>query len=245
MVPSDYRSGWLAEALSNYAAWELFASQRGLRQAGEVLNHFTAELKSATRNGAPVESAGPLDLGVRLREADDAEVWRVITYDKGTWVIRMLEQRMGEQQFQLFLKTLVSEYGAGTLSNEEFRKTAMRFLAKGDPDPTLELFFDTWVYGTGIPRLTLARDRAAGNDYTLTVNGMPAEYTVDVPVSVQIPGKPPARKWVRAGTGPTSFVVAAPLSARVSLPTGSGIFVFPGMKRGVQYEGSMAGPAYR
>jgi hypothetical protein len=227
VVPSDYRSGWLAEALSNYAAWELFAAQRGLRQAGEVLNHFTAELKSATRNGAPVEAAGPLDLGVRLREADDAEVWRVITYDKGTWVIRMLEQRMGEQQFQLFLRTLVSEYGARTLSNEEFRKTATRFLAKGDPDPTLELFFDTWVYGTGIPRLTLARDHAAGNDYTLTVNGMPAEYTVDVPVSVQIPGKPPARKWVRAGTGPTSFVVAAPLSARVSLPTGLEFLYFP------------------
>jgi hypothetical protein len=219
VVPSDYRSGWLAEALANYAAWKLFAKERGLGEAGAVLRHFTAELKSATRNGVPAEAAGPLDLGVRLRESDSTDVWRVITYDKGTWVIRMLEQRMGEEAFQSFLKTLVSEYGSKTLSNEEFRKTATRFLPKGDPDPTLELFFDVWVYGTGIPRVSLSRDRPGRNDYTLTISGTPPQYAIDIPVSVEVQGKPAVRKWVRAGSGETSFVVPGPASARVSLPT--------------------------
>jgi aminopeptidase N len=219
VVPSDYRSGWLAEALANYAAWELFAKERGLDEAGAVLRHFTAELKSATRNGAAMESAGPLDLGIRLRESDSADVWRVITYDKGTWVMRMLEQRMGQQAFQSFLKALAAEYGSKTLSNEEFRKTATRFLAKGDPDPTLELFFDVWVYGTGIPSISLSRDRPGRSDYTLLVSGTPAQYTVDIPVSVEVPGKPAERKWIRAGSGENSFVVQGPPSARVSLPT--------------------------
>jgi hypothetical protein len=227
VVPSDYRSGWLAEALANYAAWELFAKERGLREAGAVLRHFTAELKSARRNGTPMESAGPLDLGIRLRESDNADVWRVITYDKGTWVIRMLEQRMGQQAFRSFLKTLASEYGSKALSNEDFRKTAVRFLAKGDPDPTLELFFDAWVYGTGIPRLSLSRERSGRNDYTLTLTGTPAEYTLDIPLSVEIPGKPASRKWVRAGPGDTSFVVEGPASVRVSLPGDLDFLYFP------------------
>lgn len=227
VVPSDYRSGWLAESLASHAAWELFAKERGLREAGAVLRHFTAELKSATRNGAPIESAGPLDLGIRLRESDSADVWRVITYDKGTWVIRMLEQRMGEQAFQAFLKTLASEYRSKPLSNEDFRKTAARFLAKGDPDPSLELFFDAWVYGTGIPRVSLSRERPGRNDYTLTVMGTPAEYTVDIPVSVEFPGKPPSRKWVRAGSGDTSFAVEGPASVRVSLPGDLNFLYFP------------------
>jgi aminopeptidase N len=134
---------------------------------------------------------------------------------------------MGEQAFQAFLKTLASEYRSRPLSNEDFRKTAARFLSKGDPDPTLELFFDVWVYSTGVPRISLSRERPGRNDYTLTITGTPAQYTVDIPVSVELPGKPALRKWVRAGAGDTSFVVEGPASVRVSLPGDLDFLYFP------------------
>jgi Peptidase family M1 domain len=238
VVPSDYRSGWLAEALANYSAWQLFQKEHGLSKAAKILNLYTTELKSATRNEKPVEGIGPLDLGMRLRLSYDPEVWRIITYDKGTWVIRMLQQRLGEDSFQKLLRALAAEYTSQTLSNEEFRKAALRFLPKDDPDPSLEMFFDNWVYSTGIPRLALTRDpsqgpnrsQGSGTSYTLTVSGVPAEYTVDVPVTIQAPGKPPKRKWVRAATGATSFVIpSSTAAARVSLPAPAEFLYFPAL----------------
>ncbi len=38
-----------------------------------------------------------MNVGLRLRSID-ANAWRVITYDKGTWVIRMLAERLGPER---------------------------------------------------------------------------------------------------------------------------------------------------
>jgi aminopeptidase N len=218
VLPSDYRSGWIVEALANYAAWELFEKERGVQPARKMLEYYSEELRQPGKDGVNREEKGPIDLGIRLKTTDP-EAWRVVTYDKGTWIIRMLHHRLGDSPFQQFERALTKEFTGRALSNESLRTTAARFLAKGDPDPSLDAFFDAWVYGTGVPRLALKPDEAGAGQYQLAMSGVGRDFAVDVPLQVQGPGVPPTVKWVRAGLEPVTFT--APRGAVVSLPAPS------------------------
>jgi hypothetical protein len=218
VLPSDYRSGWIVEALANYAAWELFEKQRGVQPARTMLEYYSAELRQPGKGGTDREEKGPIDLGVRLKTTDP-EAWRVITYDKGTWIIRMLRSRLGDPPFKQFEKTLAKEFNGRSLSNESLRATAARFLTKSDPDPSLDTFFDAWVYSTGIPHLSLKSDKGGAGEYQLVMTGVGRDFAVDVPLQVQLPGTAPVVKWVRAGSEPAAFT--APPKAMVSLPAPS------------------------
>jgi hypothetical protein len=225
VVPSDYRSGWILEALPNYAAWQLL-EKRNQEAAKQLLAFFLHELRMPDQNGRPMESLGPLDLGLRLKSASNPDGWRVVTYDKGTWVIRMLEKRLGEERFEQFLRTLVSEYSTQPLSNDAFRTTATRFLDKADLDPTLEVFFDSWVYGTGLPNLSLKRRRAGSGQYELQMTGVDKDFTADVPITMKTRGKPATTKWVRVGAESVVFD-AGPPSATATLPAASDFLYIP------------------
>jgi hypothetical protein len=224
VLAADYRSNWLMEALANYAALEAFEKQRGRAALEELLKFYFKELGSTGKDGKSIESEGPLNIGLRLR-ASDSNAWRVITYDKGSWVIRMLALRMGPQRFSDFLRTLARDGAGKGLSNEAFRREAMRFLPEGDPDPGLEYFFDAWVYGTGIPHLSLQHVKA--NQYVLRQSGVDREFTVDVPVQVKANGAADKILWVRSSAEGTPFTVPNAGSAEVSLPLSSDFLYSP------------------
>lgn len=214
--PADYRSDWLMEALANYSALQLIERRKGHAEFAQAMLHFTAELTKRDSLGRPVDSTGPVDLGVRLLESTNADAWRVITYDKGTWVMRMLCLRMGTDAFAKFLKQIVADYAGKELSNEDFRIMASRFMPAGDPDRSLEFFFDTWVYGSGIPTLALKPEKGSGGEYVLEQTGVEPAFAADVPVTVETPGKPAVVKWVRSGSDGASFSV--PRGSKVTLP---------------------------
>ncbi|HXE13513.1 MAG TPA: M1 family aminopeptidase [Bryobacteraceae bacterium] len=214
VMANDYRSGWLTEALANYAALGIYSERNGAAAGNKLLAFYRGEIETRMPNGKPVEAEGPLNVGVRLR-ALNANAWRVITYDKGTWVIRMLAQRLGgNDRFAAFERALIQTTKDEGLSNETFRKIAARFLPPGDPDPTLEYFFDSWVYGVGVPRLSLARSSA--REYVLRQSGVGEDFSVDVPVRIERPGRPAAIQWVRSSNDGTPFTVSG--TAQVSLP---------------------------
>lgn len=215
--PVDYRSDWLIESLSNYAALQLYEERQGKAAADKILLYYLAELTGLGPDGKTVESTGPVDLGTRLKTSIGENSWRIITYDKGTWVIHMLRHRLGDRAFASFLRYLAAAYAGKTISNEEFRQAACRFLPKNDPDPTLELFFDAWVYGTGIPELTLVRGENS-REYTLAQSGVPEDFTVDVPITLSAKGHPATVKWIRSSSDGTVFRVPS-LSTKASLPT--------------------------
>ena len=216
VVANDYRSGWLTEALANYAALGVYKERKGAAAADELLAFYRGELESNMPNGQPIESEGPLNVGIRLR-ALNANAWRVITYDKGTWVIRMLAQRMGgDDHFIAFERALIQATKDQGVSNETFRKVAARFLPPGDPDPTLEYFFDTWVYGAGVPRLTLRRSSA--HEYVLRQSGVAEDFSVDVPIRIERPGKAATVQWVRSSSDGTPFTVSGNGPVQVALP---------------------------
>jgi hypothetical protein len=230
VTSASYRDEWLQEALANYTALMLVERKRGARALESILDEYRADLLRETGDPRqPVEAAGPITWGARLRSAEGVDPWRIITYYKGSWILHMLRRRLGDAPFLAMLGELRRKHEYDTITTEQFRLLASRFTAKDDPDRTLEGFFDTWVYGTGIPVLETSV-RSGGKppavDVTVTVkqSGVPDDFVVELPVAVTpAKGARPIVKWLRTGDEATvRFRLPAP-PLRVDVAPGAGV----------------------
>jgi aminopeptidase N len=120
---------------------------------------------------------------------------------------------MGDERFFAMLAALASRYDRREISTEEFRELAAGFLPPRTDDPKLEVFFDQWVYGTGIPSLKLTwalKGKAPALKLvgTLTQSGVGEDFAALVPVEIELARGTTATEWVRAGAEPITFTVA-------------------------------------
>jgi hypothetical protein len=115
------------------------------------------------------------------------------------------------------------------ISTEQFRLLAEEVMGAKPGSNALEEFFETWVYGTGIPTLQLnwnARGKApsvriAG---TLTQSGVDEEFGADVPVEIHFASGPPVIQWVRTSAEPATFTITSKRApSRVVLPAGTSV----------------------
>jgi len=204
--PATMRDDWLMEALANYSALMYLEKTRGHETLDKILEDYRRHLMEKTADGREIESAGPITWGLRLSSSEFPEAWRVITYEKGSWIIHMLRVRLGDEQFRAFLAELCRRYRFQTLSTDQFRMLAARYLPRNSKDATLESFFDAWVYGTGIPILRL-KYAIRGTKITGTVeqSGVPDDFSALAPVEIRTGPQKTIVEWVETGSDPTQF----------------------------------------
>ena len=82
-------------------------------------------------------------------------------------------------------------------------------------DPKLELFFENWVYATGVPSLKLsAALKGTRLNGTLTQSGVAKDFEVDVPIEVSTgKGSAPVVHWIRTSSDPVEFTLPVPVGA--------------------------------
>ncbi len=229
VVSAGYQHDWLLEALANYSALLYLEKHKGPRAAESVLNEYRGELLAKSQNGRTIESSGPIALGIRLLSSQNPQAWRTIVYGKGAWILHMLRRRMGDERFLAFLSELRRRFEWKSLDTESFRLLAAEFLPPKSPDPKLEAFFDQWVYSSGIPTLHMKYSlagKAPALKLTVTVeqSGVDDEFSVAVPVEIQLGKSKPVTRLVRTSNEPAVFTMAlrqAP--AKVLLDPGSSV----------------------
>ncbi len=215
VTPADYRSVWLLEAMANDSALQFIGRTHGPAAKAELLTRYRQDLL-APDNGKPIDSAGPLDFGVRLlSDSGGMTTWHVITYEKGTWVLHMLRERLGEDGFKQMQLRLLDEFAAKPITTEDLRKVAGRYVRPGEPDKSLSLFFDSWVYGTGIPKLALTKTPDGLN---LQVSGVDDDFTADIPLECGSKGGKPQIRWIRASAGANDVDAPGPAGCRLPSP---------------------------
>jgi hypothetical protein len=212
ITESTYHDEWLMEALANYSALLYLEKRRGTRALESVLDQYRANLVSKGADGRPLESTGPITWGRRLQGATSAEAWRAIVYEKGSWIIHMLRRRMGDAAFTRMLAELCKRYRFQALSTGDFERVAEEFLPPNSPEPTLENFFDTWVYDTGVPTLKVSssvrgKAPALKLNVTVTQTGVPDDFSTLAPVEIQIGRGAPIVQWIRTAADPASFTL--------------------------------------
>ncbi len=212
VTSASYRDYWLMESLANYSALLYVEKTRGHNSLERMLDSYRTTLLEKSESGQTVESAGPIVLGLRLENSQEPRAWRAITYGKGSWIMRMLCRRMGDEPFLAMLVEMLRRYDRKEITTEGFRELAAQFMPPKSDDPGLESFFDQWVYGTGIPSLTLTWSvkgkapalRLVG---TLAQSEVDADFTALAPVEIQTARGQTITQWVRSGKDPVTFTV--------------------------------------
>jgi hypothetical protein len=215
VTSASYQDEWLMEALANYSALMFLEKKKGRKALEEVLDEYRQHLLTETPEGRRVEAAGPIVWGTRLNSSQSANSWRVIMYEKGAWIVHMLRVRLGDAAFLKMLNALAQRNRYGRVSTGEFQKLVAEFAAPGTDDPKFEAFFEQWVYGTGIPQLKLAHTvrgkapkvRVAGS---ITQSNVNEDFSIPIPIEIQLPGKRSTTKWVRTASEPVTFAADLP-----------------------------------
>lgn len=90
-----------------------------------------------------------LKLELKGRNPDDGMT--DVAYEKGYFFLRMLEENVGREQFDGFLKTYFDTFAFQTMITEEFLHYLDSNLLEGDTAMRASLKIDEWVYGPGLP----------------------------------------------------------------------------------------------
>ncbi|MFA6151360.1 MAG: M1 family metallopeptidase [Chitinophagaceae bacterium] len=86
-----------------------------------------------------------------LKGKDADEGLSDIPYEKGALFLWLLEQNVGREKFDIFLKQYFSEHAFQTITTEKFLSYLDKNLIKGDSALYKKLNINAWVYGPGIP----------------------------------------------------------------------------------------------
>lgn len=212
VTSDDYQDVWITESLANYSALLYLEKRKGVRALESVLDVYRKHLLQQDAEGKTVESTGPLTWGARLEGSRAGGAWRTIEYEKGAWVMHMLRRRMGDEAFFKMLTELCKRFAFQPASTDALRLLAEEFMAAGKG--SLADFFETWVYGTGVPALKLTSSvkgkiPAVKITAALAQSEVDDEFAAEVPLEFQFAGGPPIVKWVRTGSEAVSVTVNA------------------------------------
>jgi hypothetical protein len=207
------------EALANYTALLYVEKHKGQRTFDMMMEQYRTDLLAKTDSGETVEAAGPIVLGGRLESSLSPRSWSHIVYGKGSWIIHMLRRRMGDARFYEMLAEFRRRYELKSVTTEQFRALAARFLPPRSEDSDLSAFFDQFVYDTGIPALKLkwsvkGKGKAMRVEGAVTQTDVDKEFTVPVPVEIQLSRGKSVTRIISTGAEPATFsvpVAAAPV----------------------------------
>jgi aminopeptidase N len=122
---------------------------------------------------------GPIYLGYRLGHIQgDDRIFRAIVYNKGAMVLHMLRRLVGDDAFFGGVREFYNTWKFRKAGTDDFRAAMEKTSGR-----SLERFFNTWVFGSEIPRLKFAF-HLTGSEAALRFD----EHgeAVDVPVTVTI-----------------------------------------------------------
>ena len=220
VTPGASEDDWLMEGLANYTALLYLEKKRGVKTLDAVLETYKQRLLKTGDDGKTVESAGPIVWGSRLSSSQMPQAWQAITYEKGSWILHMLRRRMGDPAFSKLLGELTRRYALAPLTNADLQRVAAEQLP-GDLSTakssalTIAAFFDTWVYGTGVPGFQLQHKTAATRagvvvTGTVTQTGAGEDFTAEVPVEITLGRGRSITHWVKTSSDPVDFSVRLP-----------------------------------
>ncbi len=90
-----------------------------------------------------------LKLDLAGRDPDDG--MNQIAYEKGHFLLLLIEKNIGREKFDAFLKNYFSRHSFKTITTEEFIKEYNEEIIKGDQSLANRIRIEEWIYKPGLP----------------------------------------------------------------------------------------------
>jgi hypothetical protein len=210
VMPAGNQDEWILEGLANYSAMMWIEKKKGPKVMEQLLQQYRDDLMTKDDKGKTTESAGPITWGYRLEASVSLTAWRAITYEKGAWIFHMIRKRLGDERFLKMLAELRRRYEFKVVDTEDLHALVKEFLPPKVSRNSVDLFFDNWIYSTGVPALKLSYGlKGAAPQWKLSgsieQSGVDNDFTAEVPVEIQFAKSPSQIVWVETSDEPATF----------------------------------------
>jgi aminopeptidase N len=192
-----YHDQWLSEGFAEFSA-SLFLRQF---EPGKVRSFWDLKRKWLLSNdsaGHPPVDVGPIWLGAQLPSYREPQLYRILVYDEGAYVLEMLRILMWDgrsknpnERFIATMHDFVSTYAGKNASTADFERVVEKHMGR-----PMDWFFNEWVYGTETPHYDFKynlTDMGGGKtklDMSLTQSEVSGSFRMEVPVGIVINGQP-------------------------------------------------------
>lgn len=153
VTPLDFRDAWLSEGFATYCEALYYKDLLG---GDAYLSKIENDAKIYMNNIAKNE--GMLSLYDFDRTPPSSNYPATIYY-KGSVVLYMLMQEMGEKNFSSAVNEYLQTFARGNASTFDFQQ-----IMQSHTEKNLEFFFNQWVYGKGYPEIEI--ELAVCEEYT-------------------------------------------------------------------------------
>jgi leukotriene-A4 hydrolase len=165
---------WLNEGFTRYFEQRIMESVYGREYAEMLAQLSLQDLKEELAGMPPRDTHLQLDLAGR--DADDGMT--SVAYDKGFFFLRMVEEAVGRERFDPFLRGYFDQFAFRSMDSQGFVAYLRQHLVRGDKELEAKLRIDEWVFGPGLPpnapQVVSARFAAVEQQVEAFAKGTPA-----------------------------------------------------------------------
>jgi hypothetical protein len=172
----NYHEQWLSEGFAQYFAALYAEHYRGTDVFGGIV-------QSMSRWAVRASPQGPVYLGYRLGHLqNDGRIFRALVYNKGAMTLHMLRRLTGDEVFFRALRRYYHEHRFSKTSTDELRQA---FEAETGRD--WSRFFEQWIYGAALPRLSSSwHVQGRGDESQVVVRLEQPDGVFEFPVTVTV-----------------------------------------------------------
>jgi aminopeptidase N len=141
---------WLNEGFTTYFENRIMESLYGPARAAQALalgsDDMLAAMEEAGGANAPATT-----LHINLAGKDPDEGMTDIAYEKGALFLRTVEQAVGRERFDTYLRSYFDRHAFQPMTASLFLADLRKNLLRGDQALESKLMLDQWVYKPGVP----------------------------------------------------------------------------------------------
>jgi len=184
--PATYHDRWLAEGFAEFSGLWYMARQRA---SLDLFHKRLEEMRKKILDRSA--QTGPIWLGTRVADSRHPEDYQTIVYEKGAWVLRMLQSTLldlntgTDDRFRDMMHDFYTSYRGKKATTQDFQKVVEKHFGG-----SMDWFFNEWVYGTAVPRYDFAYklEELDKGEVRATVRvrqrDVPANFMMYVPVKI-------------------------------------------------------------
>ncbi len=140
---------WMNEGFTVYFENRIMEALYGKSFADMQALLGLEDLKETITNLGATSEDTHLKLNLDDRDPDDGVT--DVAYEKGHFLLLLIEQTVGREKFDLFLKNYFQKHKFQSITTEQFLTEYKSELIQGDSAAARKIDIERWIYGPGIP----------------------------------------------------------------------------------------------
>lgn len=145
---ASWKHWWLNEGFTTYVTTRIVENLYG-REVADMNLQVEQEEAMASLKTIPAAKQALISRDPDVSDASYTD--EGLAYPKGAWLLRTIEERVGREAFDPFLRGWFDQHAFQSATTEQFVTYLRKNLLEKFPDAMSEAELDEWLYGAGIP----------------------------------------------------------------------------------------------